>query len=250
MATTVTPISVEEGPPPKSFAERFVGVFFSPRPTFADIARTPNFIPPLIVAVLSGLAVTETMLAKIGMERIVRLSIERSGRASSMTPEQMEQVVHQGASVGAVFAHLGALLVPPIVMLIIAGLGLLIVNGIFGGQVKFPTAFGITCYAYLINVLGALMAVLVVLLGDNEQFNPRNAVPTNLGFFLNPLETSKPLMAFASALDILTFWLMGLLGLGFSEATSRKVKPLPLFLTGLGLWLILVLGKVGLSMVM
>lgn len=250
MATTVTPVSVEEGPPPKSFAERFVGVFFSPRPTFADIARTPNFIPPLIVAVLSSLAVAETMLAKIGMERIVRLSIERSGGASSMTPEQMEQAMHRGASMGAVLAHLGGLLSPPILLLIIAGLGLLIVNGIFGGQIKFPTAFAVTCYANLIGVLGALMGVLLILLGDPEQFNPRNAVPTNLGFFLNPLGTSKPLMAFASSLDIMPLWLIGLLGVGFSEATGRKVKPLSIFAAFFGLWVIWVLGKVGLAMIM
>ncbi len=47
--------------------ERLVGVFLSPRESFADIVREPDFVAPLIAIVLSTVAVTETMLAKIGM---------------------------------------------------------------------------------------------------------------------------------------------------------------------------------------
>lgn len=227
MATPVSPPVNGESSPSNSlsFVQRFAGVFFSPGPTFSDIARKPDFIAPLVAVVLSSLAVTETMLGKIGMERIVRMSMERSTRASSMSPEQMEQAVHRGAQVGAVLAHLGGLLGAPIFLLIVAGLGLLIVNGIFGGQLNFKTAFAVGCYANLVAVVGTLVALVMILFGDPEHFNPQNPTPTNVGFFLNPLETSKPLLALASSFDIFTLWYMGLLGIGFSEATGRKVKP-------------------------
>src|SRR5256885_3186589 len=42
MGATVSPAEVPE--PPKSFAARFAGVFFSPGATFADIARKPDWI--------------------------------------------------------------------------------------------------------------------------------------------------------------------------------------------------------------
>lgn len=245
MSTAGGQVAVGELPPPKSFGARLVGVFISPSPTFADIARKPDFLFPLIVAVIAALAVTETMLAKIGMERIVRLSIEQSSRAASMSPEQMEQAVTQGAKFGAVLAHLGALLGPPIGLLIIAGLGLLIVNGIFGAQLNFRTAFSVTCYANLVTILGALMALLLVLFGDAEHFNPQNFVPSNVGFFLNPSETSKPVYSLAGSLDLFTIWLIGLLGIGFSEATGSKVKTTSVLLSYLGLWIIWVLGKMG-----
>jgi hypothetical protein len=218
-----TPVSaLEEAPPRKSFAARFVGVFLAPHEAFADVARAPDFVAPLVVFILSIVAVTETMLAKIGMERIVRQSIERSSRASSLTPEQMQQAVEQGARIGSIFAH-AAFVWAVIPLLIYAGIGWAIVNLILGGQVNFKTAFSVTCYAELVSSLGALTTVATILFGDPEHFNPDSPGPGSAGFFLNPLETSKPLMSLASSLDIFLLWFMILLAIGFSEATGRKV---------------------------
>ena len=235
--------------PAQSFPERLLGIFISPAETLADVARKPDFMAPLILGVLGAIAVTETMLWKIGMERIVRMSIEQSGRASSMSPEQMDQAVHQGARIGAIFAHIGGIVVPPIFLLIIAGLGLLIVNLIFGAQAKFKTVFSLICYANLVSLLGSLMAVAVIFFGDPDHFNAQNPVPSNVGFFLNPREVSKPLYALASSADIFTIWFLILIAVGLAEGTGRKVKPLSIFLVYAGFWVIWILVKVGLAMI-
>ncbi len=137
MSTPVFPIAVDELPPRKSFPARFAGVFLSPGSTFTDIVRKPDFLAPLIAAVVAAVAVTETMLAKIGMERIVRASIDQSSRASSMSPEKVQQAIEQGARFGAIIAHISGLVGVPIVVLILAGLGLAILNGIFGQASEF-----------------------------------------------------------------------------------------------------------------
>ncbi len=248
MSTPVFPIAVDELPPRKSFPARFAGVFLSPGSTFTDIVRKPDFLAPLIAAVVAAVAVTETMLAKIGMERIVRASIDQSSRASSMSPEKVQQAIEQGARFGAIIAHISGLVGVPMVVLILAGLGLAILNGIFGQQVNFKTALSVVCYANLTSVLGALMAVALILFGDPEHFNPQNFIPSNVGFFLDPHEVSKPLYALAGSIDIFTIWLLVLLGIGFSEATGRRVKALSVFLSYFGLWVIWVLGKMGLAM--
>ena len=231
-----------------SFWWRWINVYVSPGSAFEDIARKPEFIYPLIVGVVGALAVTETMLAKIGMERIVRNAIEQSGRASNITAEQMQQAVERGATVGAVLAHLGALLGPPIFLVIVAALGLAFVNGILGAKLDFKTSLSVAGYANLPGFVGALMAIAVILLGDLETFNPNNPAPTNLGFFLNPLDTSKPLMALAGSLDLFSFWVLALLGIGYSEATKRQVKAFSVSMIYFGGWLVWVLGKVGLAM--
>jgi hypothetical protein len=235
--------------PALSFPQRLLGIFISPAETLADVARKPDFIAPLIAIVLGTVAVTETMLWKIGMERIVRMSLEQSGRASSMSPDQMDQAVRQGARIGGIFAHVGGVVGAPIGLLIIAGLGLLIVNLIFGAQAKFKTIFSLVCYVDLVSLLGALMAVAVILFGDPDRFNPQNPVPANIGFFLNPREVSKPLYSLASSADIFTMWVLILLGIGLSEATGGKVKPLSIFLVYAGLWVIWILGKMGIAMI-
>jgi len=245
MSTMSTAAAMEE--PPKSFLQRLVGVYVSPGATFADIARKPDFIAPLVAGIVAAVVVTETLLARMGAERIVRQSIEQSSRASSMTPEQMQQAVEQGAKFTSVFMHLIGVVAPPIVMLIVAGLGLLIMNAIFGSQLKFKTAFSVACYANLVNVLGSVVALVMILLADPETFNAQNPMPTNPGFFLNPRETSKPLMSLLSSLDLFTLWAMVLLGIGFSAAADRKVKPMTVFLCYLGLWAVWVLAKAGLA---
>jgi hypothetical protein len=235
--------------PAKSFPERLMGIFISPAETLADVARKPDFVAPLILGVLGSIAVTETMLWKIGMERIVRTSIEQSGRASSMSPEQMDQAVRQGARIGGILAHVGGIVAGPIVLLILAGLGLLIVNLIFGARTKFKTVFSLICYANLVTLLGALMAVAVILFGDPDRFNAQNPVPSNVGFFLNPREVSKPLYSLASSADIFTIWFLILIAVGLAEGTGRKVKPLSIFLVYAGFWVIWSLVKAGLAMI-
>jgi Yip1 domain len=246
---TAGPVVLPQEQPSMSFVSRVIGVFFSPGETFDDIARKPDILAPLIVGILGTLAFSEVMLAKIGMERIIRTQLEQSGRLSNMTPDQVEQTVSQGAKFGAILTHLIGIFAVPIVVLIIAALGLGIVNLIFGAKAKFSTAFSVTCYANLVGVLGAILGIVMMLFGDPEHFNANAPVPTSLGFFLDQAHTSKPLFALATSLDLFTFWFMALLGIGFAATTQRKAKPLSVFMVFLGLWVLYVLAKVGIASV-
>ncbi len=228
-----------------SFPERFLGVFISPGPTFEDIARRPGFIAPLIVAIVSGLVILETMLFKIGMGRMIRQSLEQSGQAAKMGADQLEGAVRTGATIGTVFAHVGVLVIGPAMLLILAALGLGILVLIYGAPAKFKAVFSATCYANLVGVLGVLMGVALILFGDPEHFNAQNPIPSNVGFFLNPLETSKPLYSLAGSADILWIWTMVLMAMGWSRVSGGKAKTLPVFLALAGIWLIWVLGKMG-----
>jgi hypothetical protein len=253
MSTAVAMPPVEE-PPSKSFLQRFAGVFVSPGETFADIVRKPDWIAPLVVLVIVTVAVVETMLGKIGAAAIVRNAIAQSKQGAQMSADQIQQAVERGAGFTAIIMHVTGFLAVPIVLLIVAGIGMLIVSGIFGGSVKFKTAFSVVAYADLVSILGALMSLALILFGDTERFNPNNPVPGNLGFFLDPQSTSKPLLALANSLDVFTLWFMALLGIGFAKAGSsvadrRTLKPISVFLTFFGLWLILVLIKMGWAMV-
>jgi hypothetical protein len=188
------------------------------------------------------------MMEKIGMERIVRQSIEQSSRASQMSPEQLEQAVHQGTTIGAILGRVGMVVGAPIYLLIVAAVGLFIVNVMFGATTKFKVNFSVVCYAYLVSLVGVVLALVLILFGDAEQFNAQNFIPSNVGFFLNQHDVSKPLYAIASSYDVFTVWFLILASLGLSIATARKVRTLPIFLTFFGLWTVWVLGKAGLSM--
>jgi len=247
MSTMSTEVAMDE--PPKSFFQRLVGVFVSPGATFADVARKPDFIVPLIVLVVLTVTGTELFLAKIGLEPVVRWALEHSSRTSSMSPDQIQQTVARMVPIQAGFTHVFGVLWVPLVALVVAAVGMVSVNSIFGGQISFRTAYSIACYAYLVNIIYYLLGMVMTFLGDPEHIisNPQNPTPTSLGFFLNPLESSKPMLAVAGSVEIFTLWYLVLLGIGFSEASARKVRFTPIFIVFLGLWLVGVLIKAGLA---
>lgn len=244
MGTTVTAPPEAEGGETLGFFGRLAGVFISPGETFADIARKPDFIAPLILSIVAAIAYTESMLAKIGMERMMQTAMQQSKQQVTLTPEQMQQQV----KIGTIFTHIAGALGSPIFLIIVAALGLLFINAFFGAKAGFKTAFSVACYASMVSLISTGMSIAMVFFGDPEHFNPQNPVPTNPGFFMNPLESSKPLLALAGSIDIFSFWLMALFGIGFSHASGRKAKSLSVFFCFFGVWLVYILGKVGLAM--
>jgi hypothetical protein len=231
--------------PADSFLTRAGEVFISPGVAFESIVRRPDFLAPLLAAIVTAFAVTEIMLQKIGMERLVRQAFEVSGRASTMSADQVDRAVQQGVAVGGILARVAAFIGPPLYLLIIAAVGFFIVTTIFGATADFKACFAVICYANLVSIVGAALAVVVILFGDVEQFNPQNFIPSNVGFFLDPRETAKWLYTIASSFDIFTIWLLVLASLGLSTASARKVRPVSIFLTYLGMWIFWVLVKAG-----
>jgi hypothetical protein len=244
--TTIAPPMPEE-PPADSFLSRALGVFISPGRAFESIVRRPDFLAPLIIMTVASYALIEAMLQKVGAGRIIRQSIEMSGKASQMTPEQIDQTVQKAATITAMIMRASGVLVPPIFLLVIAGVGLFVVNVIFGASTNFKTCFSVVCYANLVLIVSVVLGLVMILFGDLEQFNAENFLPTTVGFFLNPRETSKPLYVIASSFDIFRVWFVILSSLGLSAATGKKVGTLAILLTYLGIWILLVLGHAGVA---
>jgi len=235
--------------PALSFPERLIGVFISPGETFADVARKPGFIAPLVSIILLAIAGTEVFLHKIGMEPVVRWAMEHSSRTANMPADQLEATLAKIVPFYNWMARVGGIVWPLLVVLVGALVGLIAVNSIFGGKIKFKTAFSISSYAYAVNIIYYLLAPIMIFFGDPDHYvsNPQNPAPTSVGFFLNPLSASKPLLTFAGAFELFTIWNLVLLAVGFSAASGRKAKPVPLFLVLSGLWMVKVLISAGLA---
>ena len=168
--TTIAPPMPEE-PPADSFLSRALGVFISPGRAFESIVRRPDFLAPLIIMTVASYALIEAMLQKVGAGRIIRQSIEMSGKASQMTPEQIDQTVQKAATITAMIMRASGVLVPPIFLLVIAGVGLFVVNVIFGASTNFKTCFSVVCYANLVLIVSVVLGLVMILFGDLEQFN-------------------------------------------------------------------------------
>ena len=250
MGETMIASPTPEEQPADSFLSRALGMFISPGRTFESIVRRPDFLAPLIISIVGSIVVIEAMLEKIGAARIIRQSLELGGQAAKMTPEQIDQAVAKASTITTISMRAGGVLGVPIFLLVIAAVGLFIANVLFGSSTNFKTCFSVVCYANLVLLVEVVLGLVVILMGDPEQFNPNNPMPTTLGFFLNQKETSKPLYAIASSFDVFRVWFVVLSSMGLSAATAKKVGTVPIFLTFLGIWVVIVLGHAGIAAMM
>lgn len=252
MGETMIAPPLPEDQPAKSFLSRLFGVFISPGETFEDIARRPGFIAPIVTMVVASCVLVDTMYWKVGIETITRLSLERSAFTSRLTPEQIQQAISDSAGHFQRALILGDVMIivaTVLALLIVAGLGMMIVNAILGGTVKFKTLFSVASYAYLPSLLGVILGLPTILFGGTDNLDPQNPMPVNLAFFLDYKEVPKALFALAGSVDIVAVWIVVLLGIGMSRATGGKVKALPITLCFVGAWAIWIIGKVGLSLI-
>jgi hypothetical protein len=95
-------------------------------------------------------------------------------------------------------------------------------------------------FASLPSIIKTLLGTVVIFAGTApESFNIKNFAPTNLGAFLNPVETNKVLYSLASSLDVVTIWTLVLLGIG--TAIVARVKRSSGYIAVFGWWAIFVL---------
>lgn len=228
--------------------QRFTSAFMAPSKTFEDIKRgNGSWWLPFIVLALAGYLFFAVVEQKVGMQQVMENQIRMSSRAQDQmaqaTPEQRAKAMKFWAG----FTQ-GMFLGGPLVGIAGAAaisLGLLgTINFVFGGRAKYGQLFAVAYYAWLPTLVKLLMGVAVLYAGmAPESFNAKNFAPTNLGAFLDPVDTNKALYALASSLDIITIWILVLFSMG--TATVAGVKRGAGYIAVFGWWAIFVLISVG-----
>ncbi len=238
----VQPAAEQE--PGLSQLQRVTNTFTAPSKTFADIKRGHRswWLPFIIFAAMSYI-LFGVVYSRIGMLQVVQnqihLSPKQEERMNDATPEQRETSMKISLGITQ-----GIFLANPILVLVVLALGSLglwgTINFLFGGKATYGSIFTVWMYAGLPGIIKVLLGVVVIYAGTApESFNIKNYAPTNLGAFLNPLETNAALYSLASSIDIITIWTMILLGMGI--ATVAGVKRSSGYIAVFGWWAIFVL---------
>ena len=127
---------------------------------------------------------------------------------------------------------------------VIAALFMLVFKTLGGADLTFKQSFSITYYSFLPNALATILAIIVMFFVNPADFDLRNPVALNVGWFLNAETTPKWLQAMASSIDLFSIWIMLLLALGFSTA-ARKLKYSKALTLVVSLWVVFVVLKTG-----
>jgi hypothetical protein len=243
----VQPVA-EAQAPGLSQMQRVTYTFSAPSKTFEDIKRgNRSWWMPLIIASVFAYILFAAITFKVGwqqtVDNIMRMDPKAEERMASAPPEQREMI-----NKVTVASTEGSFAATPIIILIVVAVGSLVlwgtINFVFGGKAKYGSIFAVYMYATLPSIIKSLLGAIVLFAGATpESFNLKNFAPTNLGAFLNPMETNKALYTFATSIDAITIWTLVLLGMGI--ATVAGVKRTSGYIAVFGWWILIVLVGVG-----
>jgi hypothetical protein len=237
-------LAPEQPPTPsKNAFERVIGIFFEPDAVFADIARSPGFILPLVLVILCSAGTATVMVNRIDMRDFMAKQLEKNPRTESMPAAQKEQAIENGAKFTK-FAFFATPVFVPISMLVIAGILMVMANFVFGGTATFKQLFSVVAHAQMVGIILGILIVVILFLKDPSDVDLQNPIASNLGMLI-PIETSKFLHRLAVSLDIFSFWQMYLLGSG-AAICGRLSKAKGIMAIGIP-WFIYVLVVSGLA---
>jgi hypothetical protein len=240
--------------PGMSQMQRVISVFTAPSKTFEDIKRgNASWWMPWAIMALVGYIFFAAIYFQIGMQTVVENQMKL---ASEKQQEQMAQAPPAQREMStkiSLYVTEGVFIAGPVFVLAIAAVVALVlwgtINFVFGGKATFGKVFAMWFFANLPTVFKSLLGVVVVYAGAApESFNIKNFAPTNLGAFLNPLETNKALYSLATSIDIVTIWTLVLMGMGI--AIVAGVKRTSGYIAVFGWWAIIVLLGVGIAAAM
>ena len=214
-------------PAPLTQWERVFNIFTAPSLTFEDIRRgNRSWWLPLILISLAAYVLFAAVSTRIGMSQVVenqiRMNPGAEERMAELTPEQAARgakisiAVTRGAFVAAPLITLGSAAILAFVLLGTMNFGC-------GGRARYDEIFAVSIYAWLPGIVKTVMGLAVIYAGmAPEAFNVKNFAPTNLGAFLDPADTNRILYTLASSLDIVTIWMLILLGMGVAIVAGVK----------------------------
>jgi len=224
MATT--PVPAPEAQATISPFGRVIGVFFSPKPTFADIAQRPSWVAPMIVLFLIYMGLNIALVRRADWVEVSKDQIAKSKFASrqfdQLSEDQKSRAFEQAAQRAKIVRYVRGVIGWPLLLLLLSGVYLGAFKLIGGARTNFGTAFAVTTFAHLPMGLRELIAIPVTFLKDPASIDPENFLASNpAAIFGSDLPTWQ--MVPLAFLDVFGIWALILMAVGFSATDPKKL---------------------------
>jgi Yip1 domain len=222
---------------------RVIGMFFSPKATFEDIARKPSWLLPVVISTILGIISTVALNQRVNWREYVLQQIEKSPRAAQLSAEQKEHQADLSAKITTNVVY-GVGVIGSVMFALIVGAVMMLAYNLLGGaKATFAQSFGIAAHTLALGLISTPIFLLVLYLRPAGTLDPDNPVATNLAAFL-PEDSAKWLVSLGKSLDIFTIWTLILLAIGFAAVNPKKLKGATPYVIAFSVWGTVVLVKV------
>lgn len=224
MATT-TVGAPDPAPQQKSLGlfARIIGVFFSPKPTFEDIAKRPSWIGLMLLMTVISIGLSFALAQRADWVQVSKDQIAKSKMASrqidQLPEDQKARAFEQAAQRSKIVREVRGFIGWPLLMLFTTAIYFGAYKLIGGVRTGFGTAFAISTFAHLPIAVRELLAIPVTFLKDPAAIDPENFLASNPAAIMDVSGWQAVPLAF---LDVFGIWCVILMAIGFSAADPKK----------------------------
>jgi hypothetical protein len=223
-----------------------INVLLAPSEAFAAILKSPSVWGPLLLCVALHVGFTVVWMQNVDPVEFMKARIAESPQGmEQVPPERRAEMIEQQASFLPVMAWVGPVFVL-LFILVLAAILTFVYRFFFAGEVSFKQGLAISAWVNAATgLVSTPLMLLVMFLKDDWTVAPQEALQANPTLFIDRDSVSKPLFSFLGSLDAFSFWTVSLLAIGFGLASRARFGSA---IWGIGtVWIIYVIGKVGLS---
>ena len=160
---------------------------------------------------------------KVGFDQVARTMLANNKAIQQLDPAQQEQAYSRTA-IGLKVGEYAAPIFILIYVLITAAVLMATFNFMMDAQVSFSQSMAIVMYGWMPGILSAILAICALAFGDPEGFRMDNPIGTNPAHFMDPATTSKFLYAMLTSVDVISLWIVVLIGMGFALNAKKKIS--------------------------
>src|ERR1700730_8971296 len=146
MVTTSAATPEPEAQPRVNPFSRIIGVFTSPKQTFASIAERPSWVAPLLLMMVLATCVGSLLSTKMNWAEYIRHKAEENARFSQMSEEQKDKALVGQVKFWSNFSYGIGIVAVPLSTLIFALIYFGAFNLFRGAGVRYGQAFAITAH--------------------------------------------------------------------------------------------------------
>lgn len=242
MTATIDAPQPAPAPAPKNSFQRIAGVFFAPVETFADIARKPDILVPLLVILAIGFVSTFLVMPHLDWDAMLAQQQEMVKKQNpNVSDSDLAQMGKFTKAIGKVMGYISPVLV--IIGYLIIALVIWGACRLMGGQGDFKQAFSATLYAHFPRVvLGIIASVVVMARGMVDPSTMATVVKSSPAFLVD-MKEQPVLFSLLGSFEIFQIWTIILLIIGFAALSKlSKAKTAAIIIS---LWVITVVVKLG-----
>lgn len=199
---------------------RIVGVVFSPRVTYAEIARNPRVLGALVAIIVIGAAVNYAFISTdVGRMALIDQQISRMESIGMDVTDEMVAGMERNAPRFGYYSVAGTVVSVPLLVLVTAGIAFFAFSGVMGGAASFQQVVAVVVHSGFITTLQLLFVTPL-----NYALESMSSA-TSLGVFLPMVDPDGLPGMLLGSIDFFGIWWIVNLSIGLGVLYKKRTSP-------------------------